>query len=102
MVNAQKLINDEIIERDDLKYIEKQAFSRIVLHIASAAKKDLKQLLVQSNDTDVAMYNLAYFCLQHNECQQNLGKIWNSWTQETYTSLPVSRDLRNRKIATAA
>ena len=55
MVNAQKLTNDEIIERDDLKYIEKEAFSRIALHIARAAKKDLKQLLVQSNDTDVAM-----------------------------------------------
>ena len=38
---------DEIIETDDLKYIEKETFSRIVLHIASAAKKDLKQLLVQ-------------------------------------------------------
>ena len=60
-MNAQKLINDEIIERDDLKYIEKEAFSRIVLHIAIAAKKDLKQFLVQSNDTDVVMCSLAYF-----------------------------------------
>ena len=59
--NAQKLMNNEIIERDDLKYIEKEVFSRIVLHTASAANKDLKQFLVLSNDTDVGMYNLAYF-----------------------------------------
>ena len=44
--NAQKLINDKVIERDNLKYIEKEAYSRIVLHTASAAKKDLKQFLV--------------------------------------------------------
>ena len=40
--NAQQLINDEIIERDDLKCIEGEADSRIVLYIASAAKKDFQ------------------------------------------------------------
>ena len=44
--NAQELINDEITERDDLNCIEEEADSRIVLHIACAAKKDFKQLLV--------------------------------------------------------
>ena len=38
--NAQELINDEIIESDDLKCIEGEADSRIVLYIASAAMKD--------------------------------------------------------------
>ena len=28
---------------DDLNYIEKEAYSHIVVHIASAANKDLKQ-----------------------------------------------------------
>ena len=37
--NAQKLINDEIIERDDLNYIEKETYSHIVVHIASVAHK---------------------------------------------------------------
>ena len=40
--NSQELINDEIIERDHLKCVEEEADSRIVLHIASAAKKDFK------------------------------------------------------------
>ena len=44
--NAQELINDEIMERDDLNCIEEEACSRIVLHIASAAKKNFKQFLV--------------------------------------------------------
>ena len=40
--NAQELINGENIERDDLKCIEEEVDSRIVLCIASAAKKDFK------------------------------------------------------------
>ena len=44
----------------------------------------------------------VFSCVQNNKCQQNLSGIWNSWTPETYTSLPVSSDLRNRKIANAA
>ena len=40
--NAHELINDEIIERDNLKCIEEEADSRTVLCIASAAKKDFK------------------------------------------------------------
>ena len=59
--NAQKLINDEIIERKGLNYIEKEPYSHTVVHIASAAHKNLKQFLVLLNDTDVAMYILAYF-----------------------------------------
>ena len=68
-----KLINDEIIERDDLKYIEKEAYCLIVLHIASAVRKDLKEFLVVSNDTDVVMYNLAYFYMFKT---MNVNKIW--------------------------
>ena len=71
--NAQKLINDEIIERDDLNCIEEEADSRIVLHTACAAKKDFRQFLVLSNDTDVVMYNLAYF---HVYRTTNVNKIW--------------------------
>ena len=44
----------------------------------------------------------VFSCVQNNECQQSLGEIWNSWTLDTYTSLPFSRDLRSRKIASAA
>ena len=44
----------------------------------------------------------VFSCVQSNKCQQNLSDIWNSWTPETYTSLPVRRDLRNRKIASAS
>ena len=40
--------------------------------------------------------------VQNNKCQQSMGDIWNSWTPETYTSLPVRRDLMNRKNASAA
>ena len=40
--NAQELINDDIIERDDLNCIEEEANSRILLHIACAAKKDFR------------------------------------------------------------
>ena len=71
--NAQKLINDGNIERDDLNWIEKEADSRIVLHNACAAKKDFKQFLVLSNDTDVVMYNSAYF---HVYKTINVNKIW--------------------------
>ena len=59
--NAQELINDEIIERDDRKCTEDEADSRIFLYIASAAKKDFKQFLVLSNHNNVLMYNLPYF-----------------------------------------
>ena len=58
---------------DDLNYIEKEAYSHIVVHIASAANKDLKQFLVLSNSTDVAMYTLAYF---HVFKTTNVMKIW--------------------------
>ena len=71
--NAQEMINDEIIERDDLNCIEEEVDSRIVLHIACAAKKDFKQLLVLSNDTDVVMYYLDYF---HVYKTMNVNKIW--------------------------
>ena len=40
--NSQELINEEFIEIEDLKCMEEKADSRIVLHIASAAKKDFK------------------------------------------------------------
>ena len=80
-------MNDKIIERDDLKYIEKEAFSRIVLHIASAAKKYLKQFLVLSDDTDLAMYNLAYF---HVFKTMNVNKIWVKFgTHERQRHTPV-------------
>ena len=84
---------------DDLNYIEKEAYSHIVVHIASAANKDLKQFLVLSNGTDVAMYTLAYF---HVFKTTNVNKIWVKFgihERQRHTSLPVSRDLRNRKIA---
>ena len=71
--NAQEMINDEIIERDDLNCIEEEVDSRIVIHIACAAKKDFKQLLVLSNDTDVVMYYLDYF---HVYKTMNVNKIW--------------------------
>ena len=101
---TQKLINDVIIERGNLKYIEKKAYSHIVLQrkIASAVEKDLKQFLVLSNDIDVAMYNLVYF---HVFKTMNINKIWvkfGTHERQRHTSLPVSRNLRNRKIATAA
>ena len=53
--------------------MEKDAYSRIVLQIASAAKKDLKQFPVLSNDTDVVMYNLEYFPMFRTV---NVNKIW--------------------------
>ena len=56
MWSTQKLINDDIIERDDRNCIEEEADSQIVLHTACAAKKDFRQFLVLSNDTDVAIY----------------------------------------------
>ena len=69
---AQKLINDEIIERDDLNCIEEGAGSRIVLHTTCAAKRDFRQFLVLSTDTDVVMYNLAY---SHVYKTMNVNKI---------------------------
>ena len=75
---------------------------RIVLHIASAAKKDFKQFLVLMNDTDAVMYNLAYF---HVFTTLNVYKIWVKFgihKCQRHTSSPVSRDLRNRKITNFA
>ena len=53
--------------------MQKDAYSRIVLQIASAAKKDLKQFLVLSNGTDVVMDNWAYFPVFRT---MNVNKIW--------------------------
>ena len=73
--NAQELINDEIIERDDRKCTEDEADSRIFLYITSAAKKDFKQFLVLSNHNNVLMYKFTLFSyFQINKCQLNLGK----------------------------
>ena len=66
-------INDKNIERDELNCIEKEAYSHIALHIASAENKDLKQFLVLSNRTDVAMYILAN-CLGFKTT--NVDKLW--------------------------
>ena len=63
----------EIIKRGDLNCIEEEADSWIVLHIACAAKKDFRQFLVLSNDTDVAICNLAYF---HVYKTMSVNKIW--------------------------
>ena len=71
--NAQELINDKVIQRNDLNWIEEEAGSLIVLHIACAAKKDFKQFLVLTNDTDVVMHNLAYFYVYKT---MNVNKIW--------------------------
>ena len=71
--NAQELINDKVIQRNDLNCIEEEAGSLIVLHIACAAKKDFKQFLVLTNDTDVVMHNLAYFYVYKT---MNVNKIW--------------------------
>ena len=77
----------KIIEIDDLKYIEKEVFSRIVLYIVSAAKKDLKQFLVLSNDTDVVMFNLEYF---HEFKTMNVNKIWIKFEiHERQRQIPV-------------
>ena len=85
--NAQKLINDEVIEREGLNYIEKEPYSHIVVHIASAAHKDLKQFLVLLNDTDVAMYILAYF---HVFKTTDVNKIWVTFgIHERQTDIPV-------------
>lgn len=65
------------LERHDIKYIEKEAYLCIVVHVASAAKNDLKRYLVLLNDTDVVIYNLAYlFCLK-NKFQENSDEIRN-------------------------
>ena len=58
--------------RDDLKSIEKEANFHIV-HIVSAANKDLKQVLVLSNGTVVTIYTLAYF---HVYKTTNVNKMW--------------------------
>ena len=71
--NAQELINDKVIQRNDLNCIEEEEGSLIVLHIACAAKKDFKQFLVLTNDTDVVMHNLAYFYVYKT---MNVNKIW--------------------------
>ena len=81
---------------------EKEAYSHIAIHIASVANKDLKQFLVLSNGTNVAMYFLAYFCVFKT---MNVNKIWVKFGIHKYqrdASLPVSNNLRNRKIANAA
>ena len=69
--NAQKLINDEIIERDDLNCIKEEADFRIVLHTYCAPKKDFRQFLVLSSDTDIAIYDLAYYVYK----TMNINKI---------------------------
>ena len=81
------MINDEIIERDDLNCIEEEAGSRIVLHTACAAKKDFRQFQVLSNDTNVVMYNLAYF---HVDKTMNVSKVWIKFgILERQTHIPV-------------
>ena len=50
--------------------------------LPSAAKKCLKQFLVLSNDTDVVMYNLAYFYV--------FNKIWMKFgIHERQRRIPV-------------
>ena len=45
----------------------------MIVHIVSAANKDLKQVVVLSNGTDVVMDTLAYF---HVFKTTNLNRIW--------------------------
>ena len=74
--NAKELINDKIIDRHNLKCIEEDADSQIVLHIAKAGKKDFKQFLVLSNDNNVIMYNLGYFYVFKTiNVNKNFGEI---------------------------
>ena len=77
--------------------MEEEADSRSVLHIACAAKKDFRQFLVLPNDADVVMYNLAYFHLYKT---MNGNKIWVKFG--ILKRQFISRDLRNRKITSAA
>ena len=87
--NVQKLINDGIIDRDDLNYIEKEAYYHMIVHIVSAANKDLKQVVVLSNRTDVAMGTLAYF---HVFKTTNVNKIWVKFgIHERQRYIPIHR-----------
>ena len=61
-------------------------------------KERFQAILVLSDDTDFAIYNLAYF---HVYKTMNVNKIWVKFgilKPDTYTSSPVGRDLRNKNI----
>ena len=82
--------------------LEKEAYSHIAVHIASVACKDLKQFLVLSNGTNVAMYFLAYFCVFKTMKVNKICVKFGIHKHPRHTSLRVSNNLRNRKIANAA
>ena len=75
------------MRENDLNYIEKEAYSHIVVHITSAANKDFKQFLVLSNGTVVVMYTLAYL---HVFKTTNVNKIWVKFgIRERQIHIPV-------------
>ena len=57
------MINDEVNQKADLNCMEKEADSRLILHVANARVEGFKNVLVLSNDYDVVTYLLGYFDL---------------------------------------
>ena len=54
-----------VIEDPELSFSIEEADSRIISHIAITCQKEIKRIVVMSNDTNVVIYSLAYhqrFC----------------------------------------
>ena len=53
--------NDVITERSDLNSALEEADCHIIPHVAKAVECGFERIIVASNDSDVLIYNLAYF-----------------------------------------
>ena len=73
--NAQKLINDEIIERDNhIKYIEKKAYSHIVLHIVFQCCKQRFEAISSSIEWGGCFYvQFSLFACVRNQRQRHIS-----------------------------
>jgi hypothetical protein len=85
--SALEIRNQDITHRHDLDCMAEEADCRLILHIAKAGEEHFTRILVLSNDTDVVIYNLAYY---DKFKMVNIEKIWIRYgLKEKVRNIPI-------------
>ena len=85
--NAIAVINGSVMPKSELNSFIEEADSRMIPHIAKAGEEQHERVLVMSNDTDVVIYNLAYFSQFK---QRGVKQLWIRFgSQDKKRDIPI-------------
>ena len=87
--SAIEVKNGNVSDRPDLNCTLEEADCRLILHIAKAGKEHYDRIIVLSNDTDVFIYNLAYY---EQFRKDKIRELWIRFgVKEKARNIPIHR-----------